>query len=278
VDEMPAPRLDTIRALVKAAHVVHMPVFIHANGTDAQEFAVQAGADIIAHGLWHWNREPQSTDLTARARTILVSVLAANMGWQPTMQVLYGERDLFDPSYLSDPMLTRVLPAIALEWYASPEGQWFHDILAPIVLPGPLLESHDRSAQWNFARSAFEAPIARNANATGYMAAHQARILFGTDTPSAPTYANPPGLNGWIEMRRLTEAGLTPAQVFRAATLSNATALGLSREIGTVQPGMRANLLLLRMDPTQTIQAYDEIVKVILHGRVLDRAELAAKR
>jgi imidazolonepropionase-like amidohydrolase len=33
-----------------------MPVFIHANGTHAQEFAVQAGADVIAHGLWHWNR------------------------------------------------------------------------------------------------------------------------------------------------------------------------------------------------------------------------------
>jgi imidazolonepropionase-like amidohydrolase len=70
---------------------------------------------------------------------------------------------------------------------------------------------------------------------------------------------------------------LTPAQIFRAATLTNAEALGLSREIGTVLPGMRANLLLLRQDPTQTIQAYDGIIKVILHGRVLDRAELAAR-
>jgi hypothetical protein len=192
--------------------------------------------------------------------------------------VLYGVRDLFDLSYLSDPMLTRVVPASALEWYGSPEGQWFRDVLAPIFLPRPLLESHDPLEQWNSARSAFGAPIARNANATRYMAAHEARILFGTDTPSAPTYANPPGLNGWLEMRRLIEAGLTPVQVFRAATLSNAAALGLSREIGTVQPGMRANLLLLRMDPTRTIQAYDEIVKVILHGRVLDRAELAAKQ
>jgi imidazolonepropionase-like amidohydrolase len=32
--------------LVKAAHAAHMPVLIHANGTDAQEFAVEAGADI----------------------------------------------------------------------------------------------------------------------------------------------------------------------------------------------------------------------------------------
>ncbi|HME37953.1 MAG TPA: amidohydrolase family protein [Steroidobacteraceae bacterium] len=109
-----------------------------------------------------------------------------------------------------------------------------------------------------------------------YMAEHNARVLFGTDTPSAPTYANQPGLNGWLEMHRLIDAGLTPARVFRAATLANAEALGLSREIGAVQPGMRANLLLLREDPTQTIEAYDAIVKVILHGQVLDRMELAA--
>ena len=108
------------------------------------------------------------------------------------------------------------------------------------------------------------------------MAEHNARVLFGTDTPSAPTYANQPGLNGWLEMHRLIDAGLTPARVFRAATLANAEALGLSREIGAVQPGMRANLLLLREDPTQTIEAYDAIVKVILHGQVLDRMELAA--
>jgi imidazolonepropionase-like amidohydrolase len=278
VDEMPAPRLDTIRALVTAAHAAEMPVFIHANGTDAQQFAVEAGADIIAHGLWHWHREQQATELTARAKTILDSVLRAKMGWQPTMQVLYGERDLFDPSYLSDAMLTRVMPQSALEWYRSPEGQWFRDILAPIFLPKPVLDSHDPTAQWNSARSSMAAPLARNANATRYMAAHDARFLFGTDTPSAPTYANPPGLNGWLEMHRLIDAGLTPAQVFRAATLSNAQALGLSREIGTVQPNKRANLLLLRADPTQTIQAYDEIVKIILHGKVLDRGDLAANR
>jgi imidazolonepropionase-like amidohydrolase len=275
VDEMPAPRLDTIRALVRAAHATHLPVFIHANGTDAQEFAVQVGADVIAHGLWHWNREQQATELTDRAKAILDSVLKADMGWQPTMQVLYGERDLFDPSYLSDPMLTHVMPAGAIEWYRSPDGQWFRDVLAPIFLAKPVLDSHDPSAQWNSVRTDMAAPIARNTNAAHYMAVHGARFLFGTDTPSAPTYANPPGLNGWLEMHRLIEAGLTPSQIFRAATLTNAEVLGLSREIGTVQPHKRANLLLLRQDPSQTIQAYDEIVKVILRGRVLDRAQLA---
>jgi imidazolonepropionase-like amidohydrolase len=108
------------------------------------------------------------------------------------------------------------------------------------------------------------------------MAAHGGRILFGTDMPSAPTYANPPGLNGWLEMHHLLDAGLTPRQIFLAATEANAKALGLDRDLGTVQPGKLANLLLLREDPTQTIQAYDGISNVIVRGKIFDRRALAA--
>jgi imidazolonepropionase-like amidohydrolase len=278
VDELPAPRLDTIRDLVKAAHAAHMPVLIHANGTDAQEFAVKAGADIIAHGLWHWNREQEATELTPRAKAILDSVLKAKMGWQPTMQVLYGLQDLFDPAYLSQAGIARVVPASAIEWYRSAQGQWFHDALAPAFLSKPLQESHDPQAQWNAARAFIAPPIVRNRNATHYLARHGARIVFATDTPSAPTYANQPGFNGWCEMQHMLDAGMTLLQIFRAATQTNAELLGLAREIGSIEPGKRANLLLLRADPTQTIQAYEEIVKVILRGRVLDREELAAGR
>jgi len=48
---------------------------------------------------------------------------------------------------------------------------------------------------------------------------HDGRVIFGTDSPCAPLYTNPPGLNGWKEMHHLAEAGLTPVQIFRAATL-----------------------------------------------------------
>jgi imidazolonepropionase-like amidohydrolase len=278
VDELPVPRLDTLQELVKAAHALLMPVFIHANGTDAQEFAVKAGADIIAHGMWHWNREQSQVELTPRARTILDSVLAARMGWQPTMQVLYGLQELFDPAYLSDPDFAHVTPAIAIEWYRSPPGQWYHDLSESWALPKPALDSHDPQTQWSAARDSYRPPITRNQNATHYMATHGARILFGTDTPSGPTYANPPGLNGWREMQHLVDAGMTPLQLFRAATQTNAQAVGLDRDIGTVESGKRANLLLLRADPTQNLQAYNQIVKVVIDGRVLNREDLAADR
>jgi imidazolonepropionase-like amidohydrolase len=79
-------------------------------------------------------------------------------------------------------------------------------------------------------------------------------------------------------MRRLAEAGVTPAQIFQAATLSNAKAFGLSREIGTVEVGKRANLLLLEADPTLSLHAFDVIRKVILKGNVMDPSDLAANQ
>jgi len=276
---LPVPRLDTMRELVRAAHAAQIPVLLHATGSEAQTFALEAGVDVIAHGLWYWDGEPQTTsDLTPTIKNILDRVVEGKVGWQPTMQVLYGFVDLFNPEYLSDPRLERVLPTPMIAWYRSPEGQSFHDVLARGVLPKPLLESRDAAAQWDAARNNYNFAVVRNRNATGYLATRNAHLLFGTDTPATPTYANPPGLNGWLEMHRLVEAGVTPVQVFRAATLSNAQALGLSREIGTVQIGKRANLLLLRENPAQTIQAYDEIVKILLHGRVVGRSELAANR
>jgi imidazolonepropionase-like amidohydrolase len=274
VRDLPVPRVETIRELVKAAHVVGMPVLMHANSDEAQRFGIDAGIDIMAHGLWNWNLEHSKTsELTPGIKKILDDELAHNVGWQPTMQVLHGLTDLFSTSFLSDPRLARVLPANLIDWYRSPEGQWFR---AEMSQGAEGRDNVSASELERIVNEGFFTVIDRGKQTTVYMIARSGRILFGTDTPSAPTYANPPGLNAWLEMHRLKEAGETAAQIFKSATLTNARALKLDRDIGTVQVGKRANLLLLRQDPTQTIEAYAGIVKVILNGRVLDPKELAA--
>ena len=273
--DLPVPKPQTIRELVKAAHAAGLPVLMHANSDEAQRFGLDVGVDIIAHGLWNWNQEHSiSTELTPKIRNILNDELARNVGWQPTMQVLFGLKDLFNASYLSDPKLARVLPANLLDWYRSQEGQWFRSVM----LQELNISADPDSSQLQRAFGAFDPAIDRVKHATTYLVARHGRVLFGTDTPSAPTYANPPGLNGWMEMHRLLDAGETPAQIFKSATLMNAQALKLDQDIGTVQVGKRANLLLLRQDPTQTIDAYAGIYKVILNGRVLDPTELVADR
>jgi imidazolonepropionase-like amidohydrolase len=273
VHDLPVPQAETIRALVRAAHAAGLPVLMHANSDEAQTFALDTGVDIIAHGLWNTMERPATAGgLTPAMQAILDRVIADKVGWQPTIQVLYGLQNLFNPVFLSDPMLAQVLPRSLIDWYGTTEGQWFHDDIA-----ADLARSHP-SVPKAALRINLSGPIGTVKAATGYLASHEARLLFGTDTPSAPTYANPPGLNAWMEMHNLVDAGVTPAQIFEMATQSNARALQLDHEIGTVQVGKRANLLLLRHDPTQTIQAYSAVAKVILAGRVLDRADLVADR
>src|SRR5215470_12889826 len=275
VHDLPVPKPETIQGLVRAAHAAGLPVFLHANSDEAQTFGLDTGVDVIAHGLWNVNDTPSPDALTPGMKAILDRVIAARLGWQPTIQVLYGLQDLFNPGFLSDPRLARVVPRSLIDWYGTREGQWFHDSVGGEVA-GSSAAADTVDSRTEVVRPDLSVPIARVKAATAYLAQHHARLLFGTDTPSAPTYANPPGLNAWLEMQRLADAGVTPAQIFQAATLRNAQAVKLDHEIGTVEVGKRANLLLLRADPRQTVEAYDEIVNVIVAGRVIARDELAA--
>ena len=113
VHDLPVPSLHTIQALVRAAHDAGLPVLIHANSAEAQRFGLAAGVDIMAHGLWHWTDAPQATDLVPSIRGLLDSIVQAKVGWQPTIQVLPGLRDLFDPAYLSNATLRTFVPAIS---------------------------------------------------------------------------------------------------------------------------------------------------------------------
>jgi len=192
------------------------------------------------------------------------------------MSVAYAFRDLFDPLYLSSEQLRHVLPAALIAWYGTPEGQWFRDSTATWLLP-ILLAKSSEIERWNFVRSYYEQTIEKGEITIRYLAARNAHLIFGTDTPAVPSYANSPGLNGWLEMQRLVQAGVSPEQIFRAATLVPAAAFGMP-DVGQVKIGGRANLLLLGEDPRQSINAYSRIVKVILNGRVLDPQDLAADR
>jgi imidazolonepropionase-like amidohydrolase len=267
--DLPVMSLESGTALVKAAHAARMPVLLHANASEAQEFGLQTGVDIFAHGLWNWREGYGAATLTPGVTRILQGVLDAGRGYEPTIQVLYGEQGLMDEKILSDPMLRKALPAGLIEWYKSPQGQWYHDQFAKRMGVEPSARPAEVDA----------VEIVHVNEVVAFLARHNARLQFGSDTPSDETFANPPGLNGWLEMHRLAAAGVSPAQLFRAMTLSNAEAFGLSKDVGTVQFGKRANLLLLSADPTQTIHAYDKIEKVILAGRLIDpESGLAADR
>jgi len=96
-------------------------------------------------------------------------------------------------------------------------------------------------------------------------------LMAGSDTP---VQFCPPGGALLQELELLTEAGLTPAETLRAATRNNARALGQSAELGVIEVGKVADLVILSSDPLADIRHTRDIHRVIHAGRVLDPVEL----
>lgn len=105
--------------------------------------------------------------------------------------------------------------------------------------------------------------------------ASDARMTLGTDM-SNPWIA--PGISLHREMALLAEAGVPNARILAAATLQAADALGAADRIGRVAPGYEADLLVLDGDPLADIAHARDPRAVVLDGRHLDRAALAALR
>lgn len=72
------------------------------------------------------------------------------------------------------------------------------------------------------------------------------------------------------EMALLEEAGFTPREILRAATLEAASAIGFEGQIGTVEVGKLADLVVLREDPSATLGAYRTVEYVIAGGALVE--------
>lgn len=82
------------------------------------------------------------------------------------------------------------------------------------------------------------------------------------------------GASVHMELELLHEAGIPVADLLRIATLNGAIYLGRERELGSIEPGKLADLLLLEADPSQDVAAYQRIAAVFKEGRLIDRAML----
>ena len=103
-------------------------------------------------------------------------------------------------------------------------------------------------------------------------------LLLDSDFPGSPGFANQPGLTTYLEMKMMAEAGIPLSDILAAATINNARKFNLDTDYGTIEEGKIANMLLLKENPLTTIEAWDSIAIVILHGEPIERELLAAKR
>jgi imidazolonepropionase-like amidohydrolase len=109
---------------------------------------------------------------------------------------------------------------------------------------------------------------------TRKLAAGGVLIAVGSDGGSTLDF---PGLMTHREIELLVEAGLSPMDAIVAATRNGALALRKGDELGTVEPGRLADLMLVSANPLEDVRNLRKIDRLMLNGEWVDRAALKLK-
>ena len=88
------------------------------------------------------------------------------------------------------------------------------------------------------------------------------RIAFGTDSGVSRHGDN------WREFPLMVEAGMSPMAALRSATVNAAALCGIEAEVGTLDPGKRADVIALAKNPLQDVRRVRDVVLVMSAGRV----------
>jgi len=177
-----------------------------------------------------------------------------NHTWQcPTLTVLRIATFADDPSFFTNDVRLKYMPPEALYYW----GRFGND--------GRTMSeaSHDPE----LARKVFQKEL----EMVGTMHRAGVDILAGTDTLNPFCY---PGFSLHDELGLLVRAGLTPMEALQTATLNAARFMGREKELGTIEPGKLADLVLLDADPLQDIRNTTKIRAVFANGRLFDRSAL----
>ena len=182
----------------------------------------------------------------------LMARLARNDTWQvPTLVELRSIAFLDDPKFTADPRV-RYMPAEITESW-----NWRNDFRFRARTP----------EGWAVAKSVFR----RNIEIVSAMHRAGVPILAGTDVLNPFTF---PGFSLHDELALLVDAGFSAPEALRAATIAPAIFFGATDSLGAVEPGKRADLVLLDANPLDDIHNTTTIRAVVLNGRFYDRAAL----
>ncbi|APJ04349.1 amidohydrolase family protein [Silvanigrella aquatica] len=77
-------------------------------------------------------------------------------------------------------------------------------------------------------------------------------------------------------MKEWLKAGVSLDKILEAATINNAKFFNLNDAYGSIADGKIANILLLKKNPLESIEAYNEIDSVIIHGKIYEREVFSA--
>jgi imidazolonepropionase-like amidohydrolase len=189
----------------------------------------------------------------ARAKA-LIALMAKNQTWQVPTLVWERGQWLVDDIDLSRDPLIKYAPAA---WKDHTWPMFVKDILKDMDTDPLPVRKKFVQMELDMTLAMFRAGVP---------------FLAGTDTAAGVHIF--PGFSLHQELALFVQAGLTPLQALQTATLNPAKFMNRLADLGTVERGKLADLVLLDANPLDDIANTRRIRAVVLAGRYLDRTDL----
>jgi imidazolonepropionase-like amidohydrolase len=224
---------EVSQAIIDETHRHQLRAIAHVFYLEDARTLVQQGVDALAHDV-----RDKPVDQA------FIDAMKAHQTWQ-LAETLSREASFTYSTlpFLQDPFFTRALAPATVATLSSSKY------------------SQERAAAPNFAR--YPAVLQTALQNTRREAA--AGVALGMGTDSGPSGRFPGYFAHW-ELELMVKAGLTPLQALTAATGNNARFLG-ARDLGTLQPGRWADLVVLDRDPVADIRNTRSIHSVYIAGQ-----------
>ena len=227
-----------------------LPLIVHATGLAEAKAALRAGANVLVHSVEDLPVDLEFLDLAKRNRVIVI----------PTLTVIDGYVRMYRG------VVSRTAPAVD-----DPNGCVDRATLAkvaetstldPALVPTERMSARDQ-------RAARFTQVTR----TNLKTLVNAGIPIATGTDAG----NPLTLHGpaiYAEMEAMQASGMTPMQVVVASTATASRAMGLDKQLGTIEKGKDADLVIVGGDPSADVANFRKIRYVVRSGVVRNMNDL----
>jgi imidazolonepropionase-like amidohydrolase len=236
-------RRDVMQAIIDEAHALQLKAYAHAPSLQLAKEVLRAGGDGLVHSVVDAPVDDEFIGLMSKNRasyTTTLSLFAAFTdieAWIRRLEAL---------DYRG------VVPKEVFAGYRSPEGaRRYYEVFGTMTKEQPQYLR-------NNLRKVADAGLL---------------VVAGTDTNVAGVLI---GISSQMELVLLVEAGLTPAETLRTATINAARMLGRDSEQGTVEAGKLADFVVLDADPLVDIRNVTRLHRVVKEGVIFDPVKLLA--
>jgi imidazolonepropionase-like amidohydrolase len=250
-DRKPEEVFAAVRAGGDEAQKHGLRLIVHATELTTAKSALRAGAKLLVHSVWDAPIDDEFLGLMKKNGAIYCPTLTVGRGY---VRMFDGAVNHKTPA-VDDP--NRCVDPVTLQKIAETAGTPTDVTAQQLAARGARLAERERISAANLKKVA-DAGIP---------------IAMGTDAGNPLTLHGP---SVYAEMEAMQAAGMTPMQVLVASTRGGAQAMGRDKELGTIEKGKLADLLLLAADPTKDAAAFRQVRSVVRGGVMRSLGELSA--